>query len=279
MNYTFLKYFGVFANYAEAFRPEVSVRTGRDRLPITDERDPFEGTGWDVGLKFSTVDQSLFAMLTIFETRKENLWVRQQGQAIDADGNLQWEDVDNTIPEIISYDAQTGEQLASGVELEVNGSFWDDRMQLRAGWTFLNEAKISAEDREFLVGQRLRASPEHKFVGSLKYKIRSGPLSHMELGFNLTSLVDDRIYWIDPSANALNAGQLGDDSPFIGEPNRFWGEGYTTVDFFAAKKFDLTDKIDLWLRLNLYNIFNEDYQRYRSRGDEFSTRFRAELSW
>lgn len=271
--------FGLFANFATSFRPDVSLQTGPDQLPIPPEkRDPFEGEGWDAGLKFSSDNGKIFAMFTAFETRKRNLWGRTEGQAIDEDGNLLWEDVDQTIPTIISYDIQTGEEFVSGVEVELNAEFLDD-FEFRFGWTWLVEAEVSEDENEFLVGQELANSPEHKIVAGLKYHIRSGPLAYSQIGVNLTALIDERIYWVGQSTTQLNVGHLGEGSPYIGEPDRFWGKGYTKVDLFLSKRFQFDNGIDLWVRLNIYNLLNEDYQRYRQRGDPVSGRLTFDFRW
>ncbi|MCC5806281.1 MAG: TonB-dependent receptor [Opitutales bacterium] len=278
-NWHFLRHWGVFANYATSFRPEVSGRQGRDRQPIgAADRDPFEGEGWDAGLKFATEDGRFFVMGTVFQAKKRNLWTRQRDQEVDADGNLVWEDEDQTIPSLVSFEAQTGEQLAEGVELEMTGALTDN-LQLRFGWTWLYTAEISKDEEEFLVGQRLRSSPEHKISAGINYTIREGFLSFSSLGFNVTSLIDDRIYWVDPNNRALNVGALGDGSPYVGEADRFWGKGYTRVDFFWRKRFVLPDDNHLWLRLNVYNIFDKDHQRWRSIGVPRSVRVSVDYRW
>lgn len=246
-------------------------------IPVEDRR-PFEGKGWDAGIKFATDDGRFFAMGTVFQTRKLNLWSRQRGQGTDSDGNLLWEDVDETIPFIRSFEAQTGEQLAEGVELELTGSVTDN-LQVRLGWTWLRRAEISEDEIDFLVGQRLRSSPEHKITANISYLIREGPLAFANMGLNVTALIDDRVYWIDPLANPLNVGQLGDGSPYVGEPARFWGKGYTRIDAFAGKRFILPNDHHLWLRLNVYNIFDTDHQRWRSRGTPRSFRISVDYRW
>lgn len=279
-NWHFLENFGIFANYAKSFRPEVSLQTGRDQQPIPPgEREPFEGKGWDLGMKYSSDEGKVFAMVSAFETRKQNIWGRTEGQAIDQQGNLLWEDVDETIPTMIHYDVQTGEELVRGVEMELNAELFED-LELRLGWTYMWDARVSADEREFVVGQRLRRSPEHKIVGGVKYHIRSGPLSYAQFGVNVTSLIDDRVYWVGTSNTELNVGHLGENSPWLGEPDRFWGEGYTKFDIFASKRIRFEGKgVDLWIRLHIYNVLDVDYQRYRKRGKSLSGRFTLDFRW
>jgi outer membrane receptor protein involved in Fe transport len=278
-NWLLLRNWGLFANYATSFRPEVSSRDGRDGQPIqATDRKPFEGNGWDLGVKFQSDDARFFAMLTVFETRKQNLWSRQRGQELDAAGNLVWLDEDNTVPSLINFEAQTGEQLAEGVELEMTGSITRN-LQLRLGWTWLYTAAISRDEQPFLVGQRLRSSPEHKISAGINYTIREGFLALSSLGLNITALIDDRIYWVDPNNRVLNVSQLGDSSPFLGEADRFWGKGYTRIDFFYRKRFMLPKKQQVWLSLNIYNIFDTDHQRFRSIGTPRSYRCSLEYRW
>jgi len=278
-NWFVFRNWGLFANYATSFRPEATQRIGRDRQPIpVSERDPFEGEGWDAGAKFASTDGRFFVMATVFQTRKRNLWTRQRGQELDSEGNLVWEDEDQTIPSIIGFEAQTGEQLAEGLELEMTGSLTNN-FQLRLGWTYLRRAEISKDEDPVMVGQELRSSPEHKISAGLNYTIREGWLSLASLGINATILIDDRIYWVDPNNRILNVGSLGDGSPYVGETDRFWGDGYTRIDAFFRKRFKLDKKKELWLRFNVYNIFDEDHQRFRSIGTPRSYRLSLDFRW
>lgn len=278
-NWYLLRNWGIFANYATSFRPEVSARDGRDRLPIAaDQRVPYEGEGWDAGVKFSTDDGRFFAMATVFQTKKRNLWTRVRGQQIDSDGNLIWEDVDQTIPTLGSWEVQTGEQLAEGVEFEMTGDLTDN-IQIRFGWTYMPTVEISKDDDDFLVGQRIQNSPEQKITAGIRYDIRSGWLSFASIGLNINSLLDNRIYWVGPNNRILNRGSLGDDSPYLGEADRFWGKGYTRVDFTFRKRFRLQNNNDLWLRLVVYNILDEDHQRYRQTGPPRSFRLSMDYRW
>jgi outer membrane receptor protein involved in Fe transport len=278
-NWFVFRNWGLFANYATSFRPEVSSRDGRDRQPVpATERDPYEGEGWDAGAKFASTDGRFFVMATVFQTRKRNLWTRQRGQELDSEGNLVWEDEDQTIPSIIGFEAQTGEQLAEGLELEMTGSLTNN-FQLRLGWTYLRRAEISKDEDPVMVGQELRSSPEHKISAGLNYTIREGWLSLASLGINATILIDDRIYWVDPNNRILNVGSLGDGSPYVGETDRFWGDGYTRIDAFFRKRFKLDKKKELWLRFNVYNIFDEDHQRFRSIGTPRSYRLSLDFRW
>ncbi len=278
-NWYIFRNWGLFANYATSFRPEVSTREGRDRQPVSaQDRVPFDGVGWDAGAKFGTDDGRFFAMLTAFQTKKRNLWVRQRGQELDTDGNPVWEDEDETIPSIISFEAQTGEQLVEGAELEMSGRITDN-LQVRFGWTWMPTAKISKDEEEFLVGQRLRSSPEHSLTAGFNYRIREGWLGDSTFGINATALIDNRIYWVDPNNRRLTVAHLGDGNPFVGEADRFWGKGYTTFDFFFRKRFQIKEGHDLWFRVNLYNIFNEDFQRFRSVGRPRSVRVALDYRW
>lgn len=278
-NWYFLRNWGVFANYATSFRPEVSSRDGRDRLPVpADQRVPFEGEGWDAGIKFSTDDGRFFAMATVFQTKKRNLWTRITGQRLDPEGNLMWDDDDETLPTLTTWEVQTGEQLTEGVEVEMTGELTRN-FQVRFGWTWMPTVEISKDNEEFLIGQRIQNSPEHKITAGLRYDIRQGPLAFASLGFNINALIDNRIYWVGPNNRRLHVGNLGDDSPYVGEADRFWGKGYTRIDFFFRKRFRLKNDNDLWLRLIVYNIFDEDHQRYRQIGTERSFRLSMDYRW
>lgn len=276
-NYLLFRNWGVFANYATTFRPEASFRDGRNRMPIpVDERRPFEGKGWDAGIKFATMDGRFFAMATAFQTKKLNVWTRLRGQEIDLEGNLVWLDEDQTVPSLISYEAQAGEQLAEGVELELAGALLRN-LEVRFGWTWLAAAKISKDEDPVLVGQRLRSSPEHRLSAQLNYRIREGWLGLANMGVNVTALIDNRIYWVDPNTRVLNRGSLGDDNPFVGEVDRFWSKGHTRVDVFFARRFVLPDGKHLWLRANVFNVLDEDHQRFRQRGTPRSFRLSADM--
>lgn len=278
-NWYILRNWGVFANYATSFRPEVSSRDGRDRLPVpADQRVPFEGEGWDAGIKFTTEDGRFFAMATIFQTKKRNIWTRVSGQRLDPDGNLMWDDDEETVPTLTTWEVQTGEQLAEGIEVDITGELTRN-FQLRLGWTWMPTVEISKDEEEFLVGQRIQNSPEHKITAGIRYDIREGPLSFASMGFNINALIDNRIYWVGPNNRRLHVGNLGDGSPYVGEADRFWGTGYTRVDFFFRKRFRLENNNDIWLRLVVYNIFDEKHQRYRQIGTTRSFRLSADYRW
>lgn len=275
-NYKVTETISVFINQAESFRPTVRVGTDERKEPF--QFEPTEGEGYDIGVKVALLDNKMTIVASAFETMVTNLPGSDRAQDFDINGNPLFDD--NGDPIFFTYSTQDGEQTVNGFEIEGSGQLTEN-VFLRFGWTHFSKAEVTVNTTSPIqVGQELRKAPENVVVFGVKYQFTDGALDGVAVGLNARFEIDDEIYVSPTTSQILTEADVGPGSPYIGQPNRNYYDGYTNFDVFVSKTFQLSDKTDFKVQLNLFNILDEQYYAQGSYpGRPFSARLSGTLEF
>jgi len=161
--YDLLDTVSVYGNYARSFRPNTG--TGRTGQPFAFE----EGEGYEVGAKFSLLDDRLSATAALFDIRRSNV--------------LTVDPVDS------NFNVAAGEVRSRGFDLSVAG-------YLAPGWRVIGSyAYVDAavvRDNTIPVGSRIANIPRNSFAVQSVYEFQGGDLRGLGLGAGVT-YVDQRV--------------------------------------------------------------------------------------
>lgn len=147
---------------------------------------------------------------------------------ISKNGTLVTETLDIPVGDLISETNQIGEQRHKGVELTAQGAA-TDRLFVMASTMYLD---ANYERDEELEGKRPTDAPKWSASLWTRYELND--------------------------AIAFNAGAFYDGERFADSANTITKDAYTRVDVGATYKLKVS-KTDVNLRLNIENLFDEDY--------------------
>ena len=163
LTYDLLDTVSVYGNYARSFRPNAG--TSRTGQPFAFE----EGEGYEVGAKFSLLDDRLSATAALFDIRRSNV--------LTAD------------PIDPNFNVAAGEVRSRGFDLTVAG-------YLAPGWRVIGSyAYVDAavvRDNTIPVGTRIANIPRNSFAVQSVYEFQGGDLRGLGLGAGIT-YVDQRV--------------------------------------------------------------------------------------
>lgn len=163
LTYDLLDTVSVYGNYARSFRPNAG--TSRTGQPFAFE----EGEGYEVGAKFSLLDDRLSATAALFDIRRSNV--------LTAD------------PVDPNFNVAAGEVRSRGFDLTVAG-------YLAPGWRVIGSyAYVDAavvRDNTIPVGTRIANIPRNSFAVQSVYEFQGGDLRGLGLGAGIT-YVDQRV--------------------------------------------------------------------------------------
>jgi iron complex outermembrane receptor protein len=147
---------------------------------------------------------------------------------ISKNGTLVTETLDIPVGDLISETNQIGEQRHKGVELTAQGAA-TDRLFVMASTMYLDANYERDEDLE---GKRPTDAPKWSASLWTRYELND--------------------------AIAFNAGAFYEGERFADSANTITKDAYTRVDVGATYKLKVS-KTDVNLRLNIENLFDEDY--------------------
>lgn len=256
------KWFGVFANYATTFKPQVTFLTGppditlkpEDRIQPRYQAEPTEGQGGDVGLKIGSPDNKVFLTASAFDVKKQHITQNLLFVVNETDGTQN----------SYTVNAQTGAQEVKGYSLELTAQPTSGLTML-AGYTALDGKVTDNPGQPSLVGMETTQTPKEKLSATVKYNFQGATMKNWAMGVNLTSYLHHIIY-ID--APALTNGV---------DLRRYY-DGATTMDFFVNYRWRLSKKQSIRLQGNLYNFTNTDYSN-GGRGVAPGTNFRVSATY
>lgn len=150
--YEFQPGWSAYGSYSESFLPV----SGQTFAGVAFE--PETGQQWEVGLKHEA--RGLTGSLALYDLRRQN--------------------VTTADPANPGFSVQTGEQRASGLELEVN-------VDLANGWTLnaayaYTDAKVTRDNNVAIVGKPINLTPRHTLAAWATWRLPMAPSTTLGLG-------------------------------------------------------------------------------------------------
>ncbi|HRE80051.1 MAG TPA: TonB-dependent receptor plug domain-containing protein [Opitutaceae bacterium] len=192
----------VYASKSTSFEPstqsfvEGAGTTVEERL--ADPAPPRTGRGWDIGAKYSLLDQKLLGTFTLFETIRVNDFRTVDSLRTDNDPR----NLDAITTNNVTWYTYGGERYSKGVEAEI--TYQPNRQYVivamvswmpvakivanpsLANLTLLNGTVIKNPQSANQVGQRSSGSPEYKASFWNRYRFDTGTLSGLSLGYGIS---------------------------------------------------------------------------------------------
>jgi len=153
--YKFTPHIATFANYAESFRPQMSVAT-----PVSGDLKPEQGKSFEIGAKYE--NSGFNATLALFNISKRNV-----AETVGAGSNAQLNIV--------------GKQRSRGVEFDLNGQITDS-LSVAANYTYTKVKSLENERYPDAVNQQLSGVPKHQASLFLAYNVGEFDFGNIRVG-------------------------------------------------------------------------------------------------
>ena len=153
--YKFTPHIATFANYAESFRPQMSVAT-----PVSGDLKPEQGKSFEIGAKYE--NSGFNATLALFNITKRNV-----AEAVGSGSNAQLNIV--------------GKQRSRGVEFDLNGQITDN-LSVAANYTYTKVKSLENELYPDAVNQQLSGVPKHQASLFLAYNVGEFDFGNIRVG-------------------------------------------------------------------------------------------------
>jgi iron complex outermembrane receptor protein len=202
----------------------------------------------EVGLRLQLLDERIFLTATYFDLNEVNRPVtdptRIRANSQDVNGRLATDpgfDRNNLAPNSPLGDlVPSGIFGSRGLELEAIIA-WGRTLTLRAEYAYI-DAAVRRDTDPTLVGQRDNGAVEHAFTFVGRYTVNSGPLKGLYVGPAL------RV-----SSERYNRIAMGNVLGTLEIPH----PGMRRVDLFGGYRFNLGDRRDLRIQLNVDNVLRD----------------------
>lgn len=153
--YKFTPNIATFANYAESFRPQMSVAT-----PVNSDLKPEQGKSIEMGAKYENADFN--AMVSLFNINKRNV-AEAVGSGANAELNI------------------VGKQRSRGVEFDLNGQL-TERLSAAANYTYTKVKSLENARYPEAVNQQLSGVPKHQASLFLAYNVGEFDFGNIRVG-------------------------------------------------------------------------------------------------
>ena len=153
--YKFTPNIATFANYAESFRPQMSVAT-----PVNSDLKPEQGKSIEMGAKYENADFN--AMVSLFNINKRNV-AETVGSGANAELNI------------------VGKQRSRGVEFDLNGQL-TERLSAAANYTYTKVKSLENARYPEAVNQQLSGVPKHQASLFLAYNVGEFDFGNIRVG-------------------------------------------------------------------------------------------------
>ena len=153
--YKFTPHIATFANYAESFRPQMSVAT-----PVSGDLKPEQGKSFEIGAKYE--NSGFNATLALFNISKRNV-----AESVGSGSNAQWNIV--------------GKPRSRGVEFDLNGQITDS-LSVAANYTYTKVKSLENELYPDAVNQQLSGVPKHQASLFLAYNVGEFDFGNIRVG-------------------------------------------------------------------------------------------------
>jgi len=213
--YKVLPNVGIFANAGFSFKPNSPSSSGG----ITRTFKPEEGVGYEVGSKFSLLDERFGATISLFHITKENVLTRDPA---DPSGTLS---------------IAAGEVRSRGLDMQFSGQL-SEQLRIIGAYAFI-DAKVT-KDNPSNSGNSLKGN---KILGVARHSASLLTVYEFAGGSSIGAAVTHF------------AKRPGESSRPAAATNDFNLPAYTTFDLLG--RWQVTQ--DLSLNLNLDNLFNRTY--------------------
>jgi iron complex outermembrane recepter protein len=165
----------LFANYSQSFKPNTVATVSGTPL------EPERGSGFEIGAKTEVLNGKLFATLTYFDIKKQN--------------------VATSDPAFPLFSIAVGEQRSRGFEFDLVG-------EPRPGWKIIASyayinAKVTSDTDSTLIGNQLFGAPTHAASLWTTYEIQTGTLKGLGFGTGFN-------YGSERFGNLANDLRIGD---------------------------------------------------------------------
>ncbi len=199
-----------YASYATSFEPQSGTAFGGTPFK------PTEGEQYEVGLKYEPPGSNILLQGSVYQLTQSNVLTTDLAHP--------------------TFQIQTGEVRARGVELEARARLFED-LDLVAAYTY-TDAEVTKSNGVDL-GKRPPVVPRHMASLWAHYTFRSGLFAGLGLGAGVRYV-------------GKGAGDPG---------NTFWTSDYTLVDAGISYDFGVaTPSLKGWkLQVNAQNLFDKQY--------------------
>lgn len=153
--YKFTPHIATFANYAESFRPQMSVAT-----PVSGDLKPEQGKSFEIGAKYE--NPGFNATFALFNISKRNV-----AETVGSGSNAQLNIV--------------GKQRSRGAEFDLNGQITDN-LSIAANYTYTKVKSLENERYPNAVNQQLSGVPKHQASLFLAYNIGEFDFGNIRVG-------------------------------------------------------------------------------------------------
>ena len=153
--YKFTPNIATFANYAESFRPQMSVAT-----PVNGDLKPEQGKSIEIGAKYENAGFN--ATVSLFNINKRNV-AEAVGSGANAELNI------------------VGKQRSRGVEFDLNGQL-TDQLSVAANYTYTKVKSLENERYPDAVNQQLSGVPKHQASLFLAYNVGEFDFGNIRVG-------------------------------------------------------------------------------------------------
>ena len=167
--YQFNDSLSVYGSWAKGFVPTTFIDINNDLL------DPETSEQFEIGLKWSTLENRLHLNAALFDLRKKDIVAQRPGSFNPDD--------------LVNF----GETRTQGFDLQVVGNV-TDKFRLIAGYAYLeNELTDVGEDAADQKGNSLPGIPEHSFNFWGVYEFQNGTLRGLGLGGGVFAQTDSYV--------------------------------------------------------------------------------------
>ena len=155
--YKFTPHIATFANYAESFRPQMSVAT-----PVSGDLKPEQGKSFEIGAKYE--NSGFNATLALFNISKRNV-----AETVGSGSNAQLNIV--------------GKQRSRGMEFDLNGQITDN-LSVAANYTYTKVKSLENDNPKTKesVGKQLSGVPKHQASLFLAYNVGEFDFGNIRIG-------------------------------------------------------------------------------------------------
>lgn len=155
--YKFTPHIATFANYAESFRPQMSVAT-----PVSGDLKPEQGKSFEIGAKYE--NSGFNATLALFNISKRNV-----AETVGSGSNAQLNIV--------------GKQRSRGMEFDLNGQITDN-LSVAANYTYTKVKTLENDNPKTKesVGKQLSGVPKHQASLFLAYNVGEFDFGNIRIG-------------------------------------------------------------------------------------------------